>query len=56
MFYNKNIISNYMSELNEILLANNIANLYADSSINTVSEGVDLNFFMIEQDIIPIKR
>ena len=32
MFYNKDIISNYMSELNKLLLANNIANLYANSS------------------------
>lgn len=56
MFYNKNIISNYMSELNELLLANNIVNLYADTSINTVSEGIDLNFFMTDQDIIPIKK
>ena len=44
MFYDKNSISNYVSELNKLLLDNNVANLYADSSYNIFSNNIDLNF------------
>ena len=56
MFYDKNNISNYVSEVNKLLLDNNVANLYADSSYDIFSNNINLNFFMNKQDIIPIKK
>ena len=55
-FYNKNKISEYLNNLNELLIENNVVGFYIDSSLIIDSNGIDLDFNFIKQNITPIKK